>query len=89
VARDSDVVARIGGDEFAVLLVECDRKGAQSLVARLEIALEDENVSASIGMAASKATASFQETLAEADRKMYQAKTLRRAASQVPPELTA
>lgn len=34
--RSSDAAARIGGDEFLIVLVDCDEKGAQSILGRID-----------------------------------------------------
>jgi diguanylate cyclase (GGDEF)-like protein len=39
--RQVDSLARMGGDEFALLMVETDRIGAQAVVARLRSAIAD------------------------------------------------
>ena len=76
-AREADVVARIGGDEFAILAVECDRAGADAIVARLRAALAAASVSASIGMAARAQVGGLEAAEAMADRRMYEEKRSR------------
>jgi diguanylate cyclase (GGDEF)-like protein len=44
VCRDSDVMGRVGGDEFAVLLVDTDQAGANNLVQRLSESLRQDQV---------------------------------------------
>ena len=73
-ARDADVVARIGGDEFVVLAVECDHAGAGALVARLRDALTQAQVTASIGMAGRTQTGSLEVAKNVADQLMYEEK---------------
>ncbi len=80
VARQSDVVARIGGDEFALLAVECDVDGALALVKRLEQVLREANVSASIGMSMRRPAGCLTEAFDQADKKMYECKNQRKAA---------
>jgi len=43
VLRDEDVLARIGGDEFAVILPETDNKLAESIIIRIKKALNEYN----------------------------------------------
>ncbi len=85
VTRDSDVVARLGGDEFAILAVECDARDADSLALRLEDALQEAKVAASIGRSMRHASGSLDEALERADHDMYQCKNRRKnAATQSP-----
>lgn len=76
-ARESDVVARIGGDEFVILAVECDRAGADAIVARLRAALAEAQVSASIGMAPRAPVGGLAAAEAMADQRMYEEKRAR------------
>jgi diguanylate cyclase (GGDEF)-like protein len=80
--RSVDTAARIGGDEFCVLLPEQDLKSAAKLAARLATAIEEEvaapgepSVTVSIGVAASPEHGDDAEALVDtADRAMYRAK---------------
>jgi len=75
--RSSDVAARIGGDEFAVLGVECDARGAQELVVRLQRAFRANEVQASMGLAACHPTDSFSAAWHLADLAMFDNKRMR------------
>jgi two-component system cell cycle response regulator len=44
--RDSDILGRVGGDEFAALLVGLDDERARQIVARMELAFEGRNAQA-------------------------------------------
>jgi diguanylate cyclase (GGDEF)-like protein len=76
--------ARVGGDEFAVLLPMTDARGAQAMQERILSLLEFNNqyyasqsgqsISLSIGAATCNAGDSLEEALVRADRAMYAAK---------------
>lgn len=80
--RKQDILARIGGEEFAVFLPGCNLPDAIKLAEQLRQSLADEpidiekqavTVSASFGVAAS-AQANFEQLLHQADAALYQAK---------------
>lgn len=77
-SRDSDVVARTGGDEFAVLALDCDGPQLGVLVSRLREALDVEGVAASVGGASRRPDAGMAEAWAEADEVMYAEKARRK-----------
>ncbi|MEE8602261.1 GGDEF domain-containing protein [Euzebya tangerina] len=77
--RESDVVARIGGEEFVILGPDTGREGALHLAARVHAAIQaiDEpvTVTASVGVSLlPELTDDPDELLSQADAAMYQAK---------------
>ncbi|MEO8037877.1 MAG: sensor domain-containing diguanylate cyclase [Betaproteobacteria bacterium] len=70
-ARTADVVARLAGDEFAVLGVECDRAGGEALVARVRTALSNGDIEGSVGLAARDPMYGLASACEEADRLMH------------------
>jgi len=77
--RGIDTVARIGGEEIAVLLVDCTSEEAVGVADRLrrQVAASDRGeppVTISIGIADSALSATAVELLAQADRALYFAK---------------
>lgn len=79
--RDADVVARVGGDEFGVLLPETWPDAMPALVERIKIACAawrgtnpDLHLSVSIGWAAPEPFGDLREALRTADDRMYLAK---------------
>lgn len=84
--RSVDYFARIGGEEFAVLLPETDRSAALIVAERLRAALERPAsastkgspgiaaYTASIGLAVLRDSEPFQELLRRADAALYEAK---------------
>jgi diguanylate cyclase len=78
-ARASDLVARIGGDEFALLLPGADEAGATEVVTRLLERLPSGR-SVSFGVAEWDMRETASELLARADARMYAAKRRGRSA---------
>lgn len=83
-ARSSDLVGRIGGEEFAFALPETSGDTALELAERLRARLSERilstgsgpmRVTASLGIAESRQTdRSFEDTLARADQALYRSK---------------
>ncbi|MGH2686788.1 MAG: GGDEF domain-containing protein [Actinomycetota bacterium] len=78
VSRGHDVVARLGGDEFAVLAVGCGHRDAEVLARRIEAALAEHSIAASVGFAGRHPAGGLLHAWRRADAKMYEAKRLRR-----------
>jgi diguanylate cyclase (GGDEF)-like protein len=82
--RTIDLGARLGGEEFAVLLIETDLKGAEALAESLRVAVEalevrivggpPVHVTASFGIAAYPQTHAADELMTAADLALYRAK---------------
>jgi diguanylate cyclase (GGDEF)-like protein len=84
-ARDTDAVARFGGDEFVILLTDTGWQGALTFAERLRRRVDDftfgppgnpMTITISVGVALAKGTdaISSDELLKEADRSLYKAK---------------
>ncbi len=85
--RETDLAARFGGDEFAVLLHAIDPGGVAPLVERMQASLAEPieleghevAVTASVGIAMSgRGHTNAEDVLRDADIAMYHAKSLRR-----------
>ena len=83
-ARVSDFAARIGGDEFCVLLDHCGEERAREIVERmasciaaerLELGSETLRISVAFGLSELKKDDTAAQLLDRADREMYRAKT--------------
>ena len=77
--RDTDFVARIGGDEFAVLAASCNREQAENLVARIRDAFSQRNIAASLGMAMRRQNRPLSEAFQLADQRMFEEKRRRKS----------
>jgi diguanylate cyclase (GGDEF)-like protein len=81
VLRRGDVLARIGGDEFALLLVDASPEESHSAVHRLRARFEELNVplaiSFSAGIAIADASSTPDALVARADHAMYEEKRAR------------
>jgi diguanylate cyclase (GGDEF)-like protein len=80
--RDTDLLGRIGGDEFAVVLEDADEAAARDVADRLDRVLAG-SAAASTGLAVWDGHEETVALLARADADMYECKTLR-AATQDP-----
>ena len=83
--RDTDVIARVGGDEFVLLLPDTGWQGAITLAERLRRGVDEETfagtleipLTVSIGIALARGTDDVRanDLLEEADRSLYRAKS--------------
>lgn len=69
--RDSDIVSRIGGDEFAVLALECGDSSVEKLRSKIKNSFLLYQLNASIGCAAHDPENDLRITIAQADSDMY------------------
>jgi diguanylate cyclase len=72
--RAQDITARIGGDEFGILLVECAADCLPGIVARLQNSLQAAGVEATIGWATRTNDADLHATWQAADQALIAAK---------------
>lgn len=85
-ARETDVVARVGGDEFVVLCEGLTSEQANDVAARIRTAIQrpmtlpdgaQVSVGVSIGVGSTAAAGSLEELLSDADERMYRVKNAR------------
>ncbi|CAA7625897.1 GGDEF domain-containing protein [Magnetospirillum sp. UT-4] len=83
--RDQDIVGRLGGEEFAILLPETCQDGARTIAERLRLAVQDDSsittadgatvrFTISIGVATYTTGDSFDNLMTRADQALYRAK---------------
>ena len=87
--RESDIVGRVGGDEFAIAVIDCGQKDLERVTGRLKQNIERYNyekqapyvLDLSVGVAACgpDESASLEELLNRADRRMYEEKEKKKA----------
>lgn len=77
-SRTSDIIARIGGDEFGVLCVEATPQQTEMLSSRIQLALARAGIHASIGWASRHGDVNINQAITRADRLMYTNKRLRK-----------
>lgn len=76
--RSTDIVARVGGDEFAVLGVQCNPRAAGLLLQRIRKELERAGISASVGMSSQVPATKMEDVWREADDLMLDEKISRK-----------
>jgi len=88
IARKADLPARLGGEEFGLLLPGTGREGAMQVAERLLIALREsapyaegrvKTMSASIGAASTHSDGALEDLMKQADDALYRAKRQGRA----------
>lgn len=72
--REQDIVARIGGDEFAILGVECNHEQIKNLATRIATTLREAGIEGSVGYASRHPSQGLMVACEEADGKMYEYK---------------
>ncbi|MCI0554092.1 MAG: diguanylate cyclase [Anaerolineae bacterium] len=90
--RDSDVIGRMGGDEFVVLIIDASESDVINMQARLQSNVDAHNLKALDGHALAfslgvirldqNSTVTMEELLSQADAAMYKHKQSRRRAAQ-------
>lgn len=76
--READIVARIGGDEFAAIIANVPTEQGSVICARVRKAFDEHAVKASIGHAMRLTCGSMEKAMHAADEKMYIDKFARR-----------
>ena len=69
-----DQVYRVGGDEFVIVVSECDREDFEHQIERLKSNMKEQDISASFGMLWKTSVDDLEDMLKQADFIMYQEK---------------
>jgi len=85
--RDADLLARVGGEEFIVVLPECDTQLAVQIVDRLRAATPF-GQTCSAGVARWDGSESVEDLIGRADAALYQAKEQERDRTVVPERIS-
>jgi len=81
--RESDVIGRLGGEEFVIALIGCDIKSAQKVAEDIRIKIEKinlrykgkkVNITASLGVTSYNDEKNLLDLISKADKAMYRAK---------------
>lgn len=79
--RSDDIIARIGGDEFVILLPQTDQNGVANLLTRLKHGIKNQGDSLfnmSVGWATGEKGCNLDDLMQQADVRMYREKILHR-----------
>jgi len=90
--RQSDILARFGGDEFVIILLESELEGAKKVAQKIELyvaahSFANDPLSVSIGAASYKPGLSAEQLLEEADKQLYKNKQLKNSLHIIPASL--
>ena len=77
--REIDIAARIGGDEFTIMAIECNEEGSGEILERLQTTFKSAGINASIGRAVRDPAKGLEAALETSDEDMYRVKAERRA----------
>ncbi len=77
-ARKSDIVIRLGGDEFLQIFWDCDEANAIMAMSKRLSTSEKNGIGFSFGVSEWKKGGSMSQVVAEADKKMYEMKRVRK-----------